>query len=50
MKELEDFGKKLLQPEYLGNYNNIGFKLGSVSIASVAKLAPHLGKRTNQLE
>lgn len=42
MKKLENVGKKLLQPEYFGNYNNIGFKLGSVSTASVAKVAPHL--------
>lgn len=49
MKKLEDFGKKLLQPAYLGDYNNIGFKLGSVSTASAAKVAPHLGKGTNQL-
>lgn len=45
MKKLEDFGKKLLQPEYLGNY----FKLGSVSTASVAEVAPHLGKGTDQV-
>lgn len=49
MKKLENVGNKILQPEYFGNYNNIGLKLGSVSTASVAKVAPHLGKGTNQL-